>query len=395
MHLHADPMIWHRRLLLSLGLLLAALLQACGGGDSGDGGDGGDGGATVAAPVVERCASQATARAAVLATNPLVAIDDAAILQYGFDAPAAPGWLMQPAISRVADVQAVNAGIFMLADGFEHAYDCIRIGGATRVDAPDGSQQAVRVDFSYRGTAHAAWAYGNLPGTCAGGSAALVIPGSGHNQGSAIVSRQPGNYHAGVFDALAGVGTSYVLIKPNEDALAWHNGQGAKLSGNMIWNYHVNRGGSYSVSYLVQAMAFTKWMKSCYTRTVLAGLSQGGAAVLLTALQAAPTAAVVAAGHSLLFDQLEYAGHSQLLNVPGYAALAKRDTLVAALGGSPTRWLFAWGRADGDVYRVESSTRYTAGAIEPLANVDVSIHDGGHVFPVAAMQAFLQAALTP
>lgn len=385
--MHADRLTWHRRLLLSLGLLLAALLQACGGG-SGDG-------ALVASPVVDGCASQSAARATVLATNAPVAIDDSAILQYGFDTPTAPGWLMQPAIARVADVQTVNAGIFMPADGFEHAYDCIRIDSATRVNAPDGSQQAVRVDFSYRGTAHAAWAYGSLPGTCAGGSAALVIPGSGHNQGSAIVGRQRDNYHFGVLDALADVGNSYVLIKPNEDALAWHNGQGAKLSGDLIWNYHVNRGGSYSVSYLVQSMAFTKWMKSCFAHTVLAGLSQGGAAVMLTALQATPSAAIVAAGHSLLFDQLEYAGHNQLLNVPGYAALAKRDTLVTALGGSRTRWLFAWGRADTDVYRVESTTGYTAAAIDPLANVDISIHDGGHAFPVAAMQSFLRAALTP
>ena len=145
----------------------------------------------------------------------------------------------------------------------------------------------------------------------------------------------------------------------------------------------------------MQALAFTKWMKSCYGRQVLAGVPQGGAAVLVTALQAAPRAAAVADRRSLLFDQLEYASHGQLLNVPGYAALAKRDTLVAALGASPTRWLFAWGRADGEVYKVESAAGYTARAIDPLANVDISIHDGGHVFPVAAMQTFLQSALSP
>jgi hypothetical protein len=389
MPVRIDRSNWRQRTLLALGVLLALLLQACGGGA-----DVSASGNTVATPVVDRCASQAALRTSLLATNPLVGIDDAAILQYGFDAPTAPGWLMQPAISRVADVQAANAGIFMLVDGFEHAYDCIRINGAARVAAPDGSLQAVRVDFIYRDTAYSAWAYGSLPGPCAGGSAGLVIPGSGNNQSSAIINKQADNYHYGVIDALAGLNSNYVLIKPNEDSLAWHNGRGYKLSGEMSWNYHINRGGSYSVSYLVQAMAFTKWMKSCFDRTVLAGLSQGGAAVLLTAMQAMPTAAVVAAGHSLLFDQLEWAGHNQLLNVPGYAALAKRDTLVAALGNSPTRWLFAWGRADTDFYMVEASTRYTANAIDPLANVDISIHDGGHVFPVAAMQAFLQSALT-
>lgn len=391
MSLHNAHSIWRHRALLALGVLLALLLKACGGG----GDDIFGGGSTVAAPVVDRCASQAALRTSLLATNQLVAIDDAEILRFGFDTPTTTNWLIHPTISRVADVQAANAGIFTLADGFEHAYECIRIVGAAGLAAPDGSQQAIRVDFSYRGTVYAAWAYGSLPGTCAGGSAALVIPASGSNQGNAILAREAGNAHTGVLDALVDVGSTYILIKPNEDLLAWHNGQGAKLTANMILNYHVNRGGSYSVSYLVQALAFTKWMKSCHSRTLLAGVSQGGAAVLVTALQAAPTAAVVAAGHSLLFDQLEYAGHNQLLNVPGYAALAKRDTLVSSLARSPTRWLFAWGRADGDVYKVESNTRYTAIAIDPLPNVDVSIHEGGHVFPVASMRAFVRIALSP
>ena len=65
-------------------------------------------------------------------------------------------------------------------------------------------------------------------------------------------------------DALrqAGVLQIYTLIKPNEDILAWHDGQGHKVHGNYIWNWHLNRAGSYSVSYLVQSLAFAKWMKS-------------------------------------------------------------------------------------------------------------------------------------
>jgi len=253
--------------------------------------------------------------------------------------------------------------------------------------------KAVRVDFSYRGTPYSALAYGELPRSCGHGSGALVIPGSGDNQATAVVSRRTDNYHFGVMDALDPVGQTFVLVKPNEDALAWHDGRGSKLTGDMIWNYHVNRGGSYSVSYLVQSLAFVKWMKSCFAQTVVAGVSQGGGATLLNALQSSPNAAVVAAGHSLLFDQIEYAGHNQLLNVPGYAGLSKSATLLKALGDSPTRWLFAWGRADNDYYGVEAATGYTAGVIGPLPNVDISIHDGGHVFPVADMRNFLQATL--
>ena len=73
-------------------------------------------------------------------------------------------------------------------------------------------------------------------------------------------------------------GGVYTFIKPNEDFLAWHDGNGKKLSGDFIWNWHLNREGSYSVSYLVQSLAFTKWMKGCFKKTLIAGLSQGGAA---------------------------------------------------------------------------------------------------------------------
>ena len=110
---------------------------------------------------------------------------------------------------------------------------------------------------------------------------------------------------------------------------------------------------------------------------------------MINALQSKPTAAIVSAGHSLLFDQVEYAGHNQLLNVPGYASLAKSATLVTSLRNSPTAWLFTWGRADSDIYKVEADTGFTASYIEPLLNVDVSIHDGGHEFPLADIRAFV------
>lgn len=86
---------------------------------------------------------------------------------------------------------------------------------------------------------------------------------------------------------------------------------------------------------------------------------------------------------------MEYAGHNQLLNVPGYASLAKSANLVAALAASPSAWLFSWGRIDSDIYKVEAETGFTASYIRPLANVDVSIHDGGHEFPVADVRAFV------
>ena len=358
-----------------------ALLGACGGG--------GEQAAAVVAPQEATCTVHTDRRAIVLAVDAPLQYNDADILRYGFTDPVTTDWLQQEPIQTVAGIRTANNAIFMFADGFENSYECIEVQGATELSNRTNTQRAVRVDFSYRGTGYTAFAYGRLPSSCGVGSAALVIPGSGLNQATSIINRDAANVHRGILDALGSISQTYTLVKPNEDSLAWHDGKGGKLTGDMIWNYHVNRGGSYSVSYLAQSLAFVKWMKTCFDKTVVAGVSQGGAATMINALQSKPTAAVVAAGHSLLFDQVEYAGHNQLLNVPGYASLAKSATLVTSLRNSPTAWLFTWGRADSDIYKVEADTGFTASYIEPLLNVDVSIHDGAHEFPLEDIRAFV------
>lgn len=358
-----------------------ALLGACGGG--------GEQAAAVVAPQGVACTVHTDRRAIVLAVDAPLQYNDADILRYGFTDPVTTDWLQQEPIQTVAGIRTANNAIFMFADGFENSYECIEVQGATELSNRTNTQRAVRVDFSYRGTGYTALAYGRLPSSCGVGSAALVIPGSGLNQATSIINRDAANVHRGILDALGSISQTYTLVKPNEDSLAWHDGKGGKLTGDMIWNYHVNRGGSYSVSYLAQSLAFVKWMKTCFDKTVVAGVSQGGAATMINALQSKPTAAVVAAGHSLLFDQVEYAGHNQLLNVPGYASLAKSATLVTSLRNSPTAWLFTWGRADSDIYKVEADTGFTASYIEPLLNVDVSIHDGAHEFPLEDIRAFV------
>ena len=363
----------------------ATLLVACGGG--------GEQTATVAAPQAAVCATHVDRRATVLATDAALQFNDTDILRFGFTDPVATDWLLTDPVRTVTGIRAANNATFMFAEGFENGYECITVQGATELSNRTGTQHAVRVDFSYRGTVYAALAYGRLPGSCGARSAALVIPGSGLNQATSIVNRDAANVHHGILDALGSISHTYALIKPNEDALAWHDGNGAKLTGDMIWNYHVNRGGSYSVSYLTQSLAFVKWMKSCFDQTVVAGVSQGGAATLINALQSKPTAAVVSSGHSLLFDQVEYAGHNQLLNVPGYASLAKSGTLVKAMTSSPTAWLFTWGRAELDIYKVEADTGFTASYIEPLPQVDVNIHDGGHEFPIENVRAFISRTI--
>jgi len=184
-------------------------------------------------------------------------------------------------------------------------------------------------------------------------------------------------------------GGVFTLIKPNEDFLAWHDGKGKKISGDFIWNWHLNREGSYSVSYLVESLAFTKWMQDCFERTLIAGLSQGGAAAMLNALQSKPDRAIVASGLSVINDLAEWSGHNQLIGVPGYAALSMSDHLVDRLKQSPTQWFFSWGKQEMGTYKIEASEQRTADVISHLPNVVTVIHDEGHVFPMQAIRSFL------
>jgi predicted esterase len=178
-------------------------------------------------------------------------------------------------------------------------------------------------------------------------------------------------------------------VKPNEDFLANHNGNGQKVNQMALINYHLNRNSSYSASYLLKAMAFMKWAKTVYTKTAIAGLSQGGAATLYMTVISQPDIALIASGHSVLFNDVNIGGANQLLAVPGYVDLFQAENLRSELQNSKTNYFFSWGKMEGDYYGIESSDKLTASWIEDLKNVDIAIHNGGHEFPVKEIQEFL------
>jgi hypothetical protein len=97
----------------------------------------------------------------------------------------------------------------------------------------------------------------------------------------------------------------------------------------------------------------------------------------------------------VLFDRVEYAGHNQLLNVPGYAELTRPSVLEAVLRASPTHWLFSWGLGETDIYRADAEARLTASVIDQIPGVEVVIHNGGHEFPLDAVSGFVHARLVP
>jgi hypothetical protein len=312
-------------------------------------------------------------------------------IEIAFTDPVSETSLYHPPITSLTGVRATNDRIRMLRDGFETAYEDLKLLDATQVTRGPSLQPVIRVRFSYQRREYEAFAYGRLPASCpSAGWASLVIPGSGVNQSFAIAAADPSNYHYGILDGIAPLhGAVYVLIKPNEDFRAWHNGDGKKLSGNFIWNWHLNRDASYSVSYLVESLAIAKWMKGCFDRTLVAGLSQGGAAAMLNAIQSQPDRAIVASGISVLFGDAEWSDHNQLIAVPGYFKLHEPEGLLGALQDSPTEWLFSWGESEGDFYGLEAHDGPTKRLLEHHKRVSVVVHRGGHIFPSKEIAAWL------
>lgn len=185
-----------------------------------------------------------------------------------------------------------------------------------------------------------------------------------------------------------------MLIKPNEGLRAVHDGE-RRLSDEFIINWHLNRGGSYSASYLLEAIALHLYLQEHAERVVLAGLSQGGQAALITALLGPePDALVISSGYSVLSysstsPTAEWAGHNQII-VPGIAPLLAPERLAEELT-FPT--LFTYGREERGVYRVEAEERLTCRALEDVEDIACVVHDDGHSFPVPEIVAFLDDAL--
>lgn len=300
---------------------------------------------------------------------------------------------MYPPIASIAGIKAANDRMSIDISDFDSAYERLNIIGAARVQV--GNSLMLRVDFDLAGKQHEAYAYlinRHWQPSRHGAVASLIIPGTGVNQSTRMLEGADSGEARTWFPAFARPDSDlFLFIKPNEDALAFHNGE-AKLNDLAIKNYQLNRGGSYAASYIVQSLAMTKYLRSLYPNIVVGGVSQGGAATLLNAIQSKPDLAVIASGYSALLDGVEVSDLTQIA-VPG----VWRDNAPAALSAKlrklPTRFLFTWGEEDTPLYRLDVAHGYTCRALSTVSNVTCTSHAGGHHFPVDQVQGFLDAQL--
>lgn len=298
--------------------------------------------------------------------------------KFAFVDPLYEGVLLNPPLKSLSEVGAATERNFVAVKKLSSSYSDIVVKSWDSLSV--GGRPVVRVDFSFRGREYDAYAYGNLPGQCGTGRASLIIPGTGHNQSTPIYDGDKSNYHDGALQiAQAYGGAHFVLVKPNEDFLAWHNGKN-KLAINFYVNWYLNNGGSYSYSYIVQSMAFVKFMKSCFSETALIGLSQGGSAALLNALQSGPDHALIFSGYTVM-DEVSWSGFNQII-ISGVNELLTSASLANHFAGSPTRYLFSWGEGEIGYYGVEARDKRACRAFADNKNVSCESHPGAHEFSV-------------
>lgn len=214
-----------------------------------------------------------------------------------------------------------------------------------------------------------------------------IIPGSGTNQSGAMFFNSRRNYQKEIDDLAEQYGDVFILVKPNEDFLAIHNGR-QKISSISFTNYLLNKGSSYSAYYLIQSLALSKFIKFEYEELIVCGISQGGMAALINSLQCNPQKAIIASGFSVLFDEPQRSGHDQII-IPGLNKIYDSKGIRRQLQESPTRFLFTWGLKEPGVYGIEAREKLSVGFFDTLQNVTTHIHAKGHVYDLPAITEFL------
>jgi hypothetical protein len=126
---------------------------------------------------------------------------------------------------------------------------------------------------------------------------------------------------------------------------------------------------------------------------LVGGISQGGMASMINALQSRPDYAIVCSGYSIINDIVEFSGHNQLIGIEGYNRINNKDTLIKLMQVSPTQWFFSWGKSEKGTYAIDANQKLTSNLLRNISNVTTHIFDGGHFFPLEAIRSFLATRL--
>jgi hypothetical protein len=314
------------------------------------------------------------------------------ILDTAFKSQLYGGWLKYSKIDSIDELHQQIQTMFMPASFFENAYNDLKIFRYQNQMVGIGNTKIFSVTYKINNKLYTGYAYFKKALSEETKCAALIIPGTGENQSTRIISNDLTNYHANLAEVVNRYCDLFVYVKPNEDFLAIHNGK-QKLKYTFIINYLLNNGGSYSSLYLVHTLAITKYLMATYDKVVLIGISQGGKAALLNTLQSRPDGAIICSGFSVLTKSIQTAGLAQIV-IPNVNKDYGVDKTREIINKSPTRYLFTYGSQERGIYKIESEEECSCKFFKDLSNVTCIKHSFGHTFPPVIVDKFLNSVLS-
>jgi hypothetical protein len=307
------------------------------------------------------------------------------LMDAAFTDPLPDGEQVYPPVTTPDGIRHAQQSMLLPVDRFYTAYDSMELLGAERLTLDRGKTQLCKVAYRLAGRDYEAFAY-VANAAASQRTAVLVIPGTGLNQSSAIYGRDRSNYQADVMKACGPSSAVFVFIKPNEDCVAIHSA-GRKLNQGFFLNWLLSAGGSYSAHYIANSLAVTRYLQDQYPTVAVVGLSQGGYAALLNALQSQPDLAVIASAYSVGMQDMP-SRHDQIL-IPGLRLRLTDEVIRARMRASRTRFLFTYGTRELGQYGLEATQHRTCEYFAGLANVECRSHEQGHTYPVNLVREFL------
>ncbi|WP_196268896.1 T9SS type A sorting domain-containing protein [Pontibacter sp. 172403-2] len=311
-------------------------------------------------------------------------ISDDAILQAGFTVPINHSFeLVNPEVNTIEELNRQLSSYYVPAKSFYGAYDSLELATASSLN-----ENIFKLEYNIDSSLYNSYSLTKYhdAGTKSK-TAILIIPGSGNNQATEIF--QGIGYHGDIVNQVSDFGDIYISVKPNEDFLAIHR-KGYKLNFSFITNYYINVGGSYSASYLINAIATAKYLKQNYDRVFILGLSQGASAALLVSLQSAPAATVVASGFTITRDDFEWANQDQIV-IPDLVTTYSNEYLHETIKKQHTNYFFSWARNEYGIYQIEAFNGYTKTFFQDVENTEFVSHTQGHSFPQPMVNNFLSS----
>lgn len=295
--------------------------------------------------------------------------------------------LLYPEVTNLEQLQVATARMYMPYKAVFDAYKNI-----TNVQMADPKEHVARIDYilndqvTYEAYTYVAKSLVEPEAD----TAYLIIPGSGINEAGKIFYADDTDYHCCLRNKIDKGADVYVYVKPNNDFLAVHH-QGKVLDGKVaLFPQLLMMGGSYSTRYLVDAIALAKHLKGKYRKLVIAGLSQGGNAALMIALQVEPDVAIIASGYSVLNSGPVYVAGINQIVIPGFLDVYTPEYIANVMGQQSTQYMFTFGEAEAGIYGYESVEKVTEKSFNKIKNIQFYYHPDAHVFPVEAIISFLK-----